>query len=103
MKEVVSATHPQDLATTVSSVPSSFWRRLLVRLRSWLEVPYGYQDENGFHYGDEPVPALPGNQAAAVPHVFVDRACDAMLSSPPVSLTDNENAAEHSEDHRRIV
>jgi len=56
-----------------------------MRIRSWFEIPYGYQDENGFHYGRQPAPPT-----------FTDRASDAMTypvmlptapSEAPVSST----------------
>ena len=56
------------------------WRRFISRVRSWFEIPFGYEDENGFHYGHEPAPR-PTPRA----EVLTDRACDAMLSPAPAA------------------
>ena len=88
MKECAGPVEVQSLSRTASV---SFWSKLAARVRSWFEVPYGYQDENGFHYGPEPVPdwalrspllqqAGEGKRAS----VFIDRACQAMQH--PVEL-----------------
>lgn len=63
---------------------SGIWQRFTVRVRSWFEIPYGYEDEYGFHYGHEPVPAPVAARLAKARRVFTDRACDAMLSPSPV-------------------
>jgi len=66
-----------------SAVPAcgSFWQQLFDRVHSWFEIPYGYEDENGFHYGREPAPRRP----ATAPKVLTDRAVDAMSPSTPTS------------------
>lgn len=58
-----------ELKTPAVATPvaAGFWQRFKTRIRSWFEVPFGYQDENGFHYGVQPAP-----------QVFTDRACDVM-------------------------
>ena len=33
----------------------SFLHEIVTNLRNLVEVPTGYQDESGFHYGPEPV------------------------------------------------
>jgi hypothetical protein len=53
---------------------------LWARLRSWFEIPYGYEDASGFHYGQPPRP-----QHSAI---LTDRACDAMLGSVAVNTKD---------------
>lgn len=53
-----------------------------MRIRSWFEIPYGYQDENGFHYGRQPAP----------PH-FTDRASDAMTYPIALPATPSESPA----------
>lgn len=70
---------PQSPARGVSA-PISLWGRLRTHLNSWFEVPEGYQDETGFHYGIQPKPAQfsPPTMAASR-GVFTDRACDAIV------------------------
>lgn len=97
MKEVVTVSDrqartvlalPPVHATTVSTTgPNTAFDRLFARLRSWFEIPFGYEDATGFHYGHEPVPtpATPWSNAAG--NVLTDRACDAMLTPGPQSAT----------------
>jgi len=73
----------QVIETARESLPVGFWQRFAARMRSWFEIPYGYEDETGFHYGHEPVPHHLAAQSAA-PKVFTDRACDAMMSPSPI-------------------
>lgn len=76
--------------------PNGFWSRVVARVRSWFEIPYGYEDEKGFHYGVEPAPAnLKAKTSAPPQNVFTDRASDVIPSPCPVSLTDVETTVEH--------
>jgi hypothetical protein len=75
-------------------LPASFWQRLATRVRSWFEIPFGYEDEDGFHYGHEPVPHSNAARSTA-PKVFTDRACDAMLSPSPVPPPTAESPVEN--------
>lgn len=75
-----------QLETADEQTPEvSFWQRFTARLRSWFEVPYGYQDENGFHYGPQPAP--PG---------FTDRASQAMTYPAERPATTVEVSTEES-------
>ena len=68
-----------------NAVPVTIWSRLVHRVRAWFEVPYGYEDENGFHYGHEPVPEwFSQSPTAASGKILTDRACDVMKY--PVAL-----------------
>jgi hypothetical protein len=98
MKEVALVFEPRPAASSqprqgqempATSVQSSigFWQRLLAQVRSWFEIPYGYEDENGFHYGHEPAPQLLAAPSADWPKVFTDRACDARMSPSPAQQT----------------
>lgn len=78
-----------------SATKPSLWHRLVNRLRSWFEIPYGYQDENGFHYGVEPVPAGQAAQTNAVRRVFTDRATHVIPTPCPVSLAHAEAVEDH--------
>ena len=74
----------QEIPTTSVTSPIGFWQRFLTRVRSWFEIPFGYEDEDGFHYGHEPV----------APKVFTDRASDAMFSPsspPPTTAATRDN------------
>jgi len=55
---------------------AGLWHQFSARVRSWFEVPYGYEDENGFHFGDQPVPLWA--KGATGQRVATDRACDVM-------------------------
>jgi len=50
-----------------------------MRIRTWLEIPYGYQDENGFHYGPQPAPKN-----------FTDSASKAMTYPQPLPASPAE-------------
>jgi hypothetical protein len=96
MKEVVSALRQQPSSMVEFSDVSrtSLWHRLTARMRSWFEIPYGYEDEKGFHYGVEPVPPKAAAQTAIQPKVFTDRASDVIPSPCPVSLNEEESSVE---------
>ena len=72
----------------------SVWHRLAGWLRSRFEIPYGYEDERGFHYGIEPAPSGRVEKAAVASKVFTDRASDVIPSPCPVPLTDTEMSDE---------
>jgi hypothetical protein len=63
-------------------------------MRSWFEIPYGYEDEKGFHYGPEPLPAKLAARKKVSQKVHTDRASDVIPSACPVSLSDVETAVE---------
>jgi len=69
-----------------AATPVGFWSRLTARIRAWFEVPTGYEDESGFHYGQQPMPtqAQTAAEAAAVQaRVHTDRA-DHAIKHPVV-------------------
>ena len=60
------------------------WSQLTARIRSWFEVPYGYEDESGFHYGVQPGPTAPrlATEATSIrARVLTDRADHVMKHS----------------------
>lgn len=61
---------PADFVESAKPTPG-VWARCMARVRSWFEVPQGYEDESGFHYGPQPPPRW---QSAALR----DRANEAM-------------------------
>jgi len=75
----------------------------IARLRAWFEIPFGYEDRNGFHYGHEPVSARHPSWSSAASKILTDRACDAMRSPLPVRLSETYFTEEPSEAHRQIV
>jgi hypothetical protein len=101
MKEVVSALQQQP-SSMVEFSPSqrSFWHRVVSWLQSRFEVPYGYEDERGFHYGVEPAPNARLEQTPNEPKVFTDRASDVIPSPCPVPMTDTEAL---DEEHRHTT
>lgn len=83
----------QESSPSATPSRAGFWQRLASRVSSWFEIPYGYEDESGFHYGQEPVPSPFAAQSNSTPKVFTDRACDAMLSPAPVGSRTAETPA----------
>jgi hypothetical protein len=55
------------------------WTQAWVKVRSWFEIPYGYEDKTGFHYGHEPVPVQASAAHSTFGEVFTDRACDSAM------------------------
>ena len=93
MKEFASALRQQSspvIEFSHASRPTGLWPRLLARLRSWFEIPFGYEDEKGFHYGIEPIPAKPMAQTTTPGKVHTDRASDVIPSPCPISLADED-------------
>jgi hypothetical protein len=58
--------------------------RIAARMHAWFEIPYGYQDERGFHYGRQVAPKRLAEADVSGTRVFTDRACDAMTY--PIAL-----------------
>ena len=101
MKEVVSELQSQPSSMVeFSSPPRSLWQRLVSWLSSRFEIPYGYEDARGFHYGTEPAPSQRVSQTATESKVFTDRASDVIPSPCPVPLTEAEVA---TEEHRHTA
>jgi hypothetical protein len=48
----------RDFAESAPQREGGFWSRTLHRVRSWFQIPEGYQDETGFHYGIQPPPRI---------------------------------------------
>ena len=64
--------------------PTGIWSRFTARIRTWFEVPFGYEDESGFHYGSQAAPpkARLATEAASVrARVLTDRADHVMKHS----------------------
>jgi len=38
--------------------PATVLKGMILRLRRVFEIPFGYEDETGFHYGPEPSPMV---------------------------------------------
>jgi hypothetical protein len=54
-------THKQHAMTLFRPWPQngtfkSHWHEIVANLKHIVEIPTGYQDENGFHFGPEPAP-----------------------------------------------
>ena len=58
---------------------SNAWSKAWAKVRSWFEIPYGYEDETGFHYGTEPISVQASAARTAFREVFTDRACDTAM------------------------
>jgi len=84
--------------------PVGLWLRWVARVRSWFEIPYGYEDERGFHYGKPPAlnridqAQLAGNQ------ILTDRATEAMTYSMalPMMTETSTQAAEPAKSSVKI-
>jgi hypothetical protein len=64
MQTAMTHKQPSLTLSTLWSETRAFsapWRRIGAKLVSLVKVPFGYQDETGFHYGQEP--ALNKNQS----------------------------------------
>jgi hypothetical protein len=69
---------------------TGFWARFTARIRSWFEVPLGYEDDTGFHYGTQSAPT-PRPTAETTPvraQVLTDRADQAIKHSVALLVTD---------------
>jgi hypothetical protein len=100
-RESARTVKPPQRQSSPRNIPAaaSLGQRFLALVRSWFEIPYGYEDENGFHYGHEPAPKFPSAQATTPPQILTDRACDAILP-PSKSSPVNTDA---SGDVRRVT
>jgi hypothetical protein len=56
----------QDCAAMVLGL--GWWQRFSIRVQAWFEIPFGYQNESGFHY-DRPPKWDRDHQAGAVASV----------------------------------
>jgi hypothetical protein len=62
-----------------AETPANSWTHVWAKVRSWFEIPFGYEDETGFHYGHEPVPVTATATPSTFREVFTDRACDTAM------------------------
>jgi hypothetical protein len=76
--QVLSGVTRWETEAPAVAVTSGFWGRLTARVRSWFTVPYGYEDETGFHYGAAPVPDWAKKRNSAALPVLTDRAAHAI-------------------------
>lgn len=77
-----------------AAAPISVWARLTRWFQDWFEIPYGYEDASGFHYGKEPIPPQFQSPNPETTHVFRDRAGDAMKYPVPVPTTSEPQSVE---------
>ena len=68
---------------TASAGTTSWWRGIADRFLSCFSIPFGYEDENGFHYGHQPNPEerMATQASSESRQMFTERACDAMVYS----------------------
>lgn len=78
---VTSEVQPRRVDAKIVSAPAGFWSQLAARFRAWFEVPFGYQDEQGFHYGQQPAPKLAVEATSTRARVLTDRADHVMKHS----------------------
>jgi hypothetical protein len=70
---IAGATQRETPVGHSGGVPG-LWRRVVARVRSWIEIPYGYEDESGFHYGPAPTPEWAKKRNSHATPVLTDRA-----------------------------
>jgi hypothetical protein len=73
-----------------TAAKAGLWARFIARLRAWLEVPVGYEDDTGFHYGAQsaPTPPLATETTLVRARVLTDRAEQAIKHSVALPVTD---------------
>ena len=87
-----------ELSTPATS--ANIVARAWARVRSWFEIPFGYEDDTGFHYGHKP--ATCRSDANALREAFTDRACDtAMFMAATSSETSPAPAPEQPANAQR--
>ncbi len=71
------------------AIRTGFWVRFITRLRSWFNVPLGYEDDTGFHYGAQsaPTPSLTTETAPVRVQVLTDRADQVIKHSVVLPVT----------------
>jgi hypothetical protein len=74
---VKNAKPPVELPAAEAHANS--WTQAWAKVRSWFKIPYGYEDETGFHYGHEPAPVTAAATPSISHKVFTDRACDSEM------------------------
>jgi hypothetical protein len=72
-----------------AATQAGFWARFIARLRSWFEVPLGYEDATGFHYGAQsaPTPPLETETNSVRAQVLTDRADQVIKHSTVLPVT----------------
>jgi hypothetical protein len=99
---VIESRRGHESSASAAASPPGFWERFAARVRSSFEIPYGYEDANGFHYGHEPAPRHCVTQSGTAAKVLTDRACDAMLSASPVPTATHETTVEEREQNSPV-
>lgn len=74
--------------------PNRFLNRLSDCILSWFDVPEGYQDESGFHYGPQPT-ATKSNYSglSAAEELLTDRASEAFIYASAQAPTPEATAS----------
>jgi hypothetical protein len=54
----IARLHEPRRQMCVPNRPATGLKKLVLRLRRVFEIPMGYEDETGFHYGPEPSPVM---------------------------------------------
>lgn len=80
----VLTSHRDAIPPVAASV--GFWSQLVTRIRAWFQVPVGYEDETGFHYGPQPAPKFAAEATSARARILTDRASHVMKHSVVLSV-----------------
>jgi hypothetical protein len=97
---VLSGVTQWETEAPVVAVTTGFWGRLAARVRSWFTVPYGYEDETGFHYGPAPTPEWAKKRNSAALPVLTDRASGVIrypeASAPEAAVASDKVITSHN-------
>lgn len=98
LEQETATGHRATSAAQAVAAPGGWWARFTARIRAWFDVPFGYEDESGFHYGAQPAPqpARFATEATSFrARVLTDRADHVMRHSVvlPVAATTGPSVA----------
>lgn len=83
-----------EITLPTTTAPTRIWERFASQIRGWFEVPLGYEDENGFHYGPEPRPTLTASVTREPRQVFTDRVSDTIQFATELTRRPESTPAE---------